>query len=423
MRSATSRALRHFFFGSNESGTWNTGARLLLCAFFAVLLLVALPTTAFATAGDLYAAGTSYGASTYSGHGNLFGGPEEWTVDINAVGGDMGRALYAPEAGTVRVFSTGWGSGWGNSVIWTSLDGREQIHMAHLNDIVKAGPVQGGDLIGHAGNTGSSTSDHLHVSRAYDGAPAPLVLSGRTVKPGWSGNGTQWVSAGQVRATIDIAGLIDGMTYYAPVTIGFSAAGVDPSEVSATLDGAPITSGASVSAVGSHTLVVSAAGTAARTVRFQIAAPPRDGLAPVFRFYNPSVGAHFYTASEPERDMVLLRWSSTYSYEGVAYWVNQTTNRSALYRFYNMRTGSHFYTASTQERDKVIAEWSATYSYDGESYRVESQASDGALAVYRFYNVQNGSHFYTASEQERDTVVARWSNTYQYEGPAFWVAQ
>lgn len=423
MRTATCRALRHAFNGSNDSGTWNIGARLLFCATFAVLLLSALPSSVFATTGDLYAAGTAYGASTYSNHGNLFGGPDEWTVDINAVGGDMGRAIYAPEAGTVTVFSTGWGSGWGNSIIWTSADGREQIHMAHLNDVVKTGVVSGGDLVGHAGDTGSSTSDHLHVSRAYDGAPTPLILSGREVTPGRSGNGTQWVSAGQVRATIGISGVIDGLTYYGPVTIGFSATGVEAGAVSATLDGAPIGSGTAVSAIGSHVLVVSAPGAATKTVTFAIGMAPRAGLEPVFRFYNPSVGAHFYTSSEAERDMVLLRWSSTYSYEGVAYWVSKTVNTSPLYRFYNKVTGSHFYTASAQERDRVLEQWSGTFSYDGETYRVQSQPAVDTPTVYRFYNIQNGSHFYTASEQERDTVIARWSNVYQYEGPAFWIAQ
>jgi hypothetical protein len=47
----------------------------------------------------------------------------------------------------------------------------------------------------------------------------------------------------------------------------------------------------------------------------------------------------------------------------------------------------------------------------------------GRIPVYRFYNKVNGSHFYTASAEEADIVIARWSNVYQLEGAAFWIAQ
>jgi hypothetical protein len=43
--------------------------------------------------------------------------------------------------------------------------------------------------------------------------------------------------------------------------------------------------------------------------------------------------------------------------------------------------------------------------------------------VYRFYNLQNGSHFYTASAEEADMVIAAWPTVYRYEGPVFWLGQ
>ena len=46
-----------------------------------------------------------------------------------------------------------------------------------------------------------------------------------------------------------------------------------------------------------------------------------------------------------------------------------------------------------------------------------------ALTVYRFYNKKNGSHFYTASEAEKNRVLAKLSGTYTLDGPAFWVVQ
>ena len=120
---------------------------------------------------------------------------------------------------------------------------------------------------------------------------------------------------------------------------------------------------------------------------------------------------------------MIQRWSNVYSYEGVAYWVNPSANTQPLYRFYNRTSESHFYTASPQERDHVIAAWSNVFTYEGETYRVSPVAAVGAVTVYRFYNLKNGSHFYTASAEERDAVIAQWPGVYRFEGPAYWLGQ
>ncbi|NTW29251.1 MAG: tandem-95 repeat protein [Coriobacteriia bacterium] len=145
--------------------------------------------------------------------------------------------------------------------------------------------------------------------------------------------------------------------------------------------------------------------------------------APVYRFYNLQNGSHFYTASADERDTVIATYS-VYKFEGAAYTINTSNpdNSAPLYRFYNKKNGSHFYTVSASERDTVIATWPDIYSYDGPAYNVCATNVTGSTPVYRFYNVTNGSHFYTASDTERDAVIANWPNVYRYEGPAFWLA-
>jgi hypothetical protein len=144
---------------------------------------------------------------------------------------------------------------------------------------------------------------------------------------------------------------------------------------------------------------------------------------PVYRFYNRAIGSHFYTASTAERDAVRAKYSTTYVYEGVGYAVNtlNVANDDPLYRFYNKSNGSHFYTASQAERDAVITKWPAIYAYEGVAYNVS--ASDTGTPVYRFYNKSNGSHFFTVSAAERDAVITKYSATYAYEGVAFWVGQ
>lgn len=143
----------------------------------------------------------------------------------------------------------------------------------------------------------------------------------------------------------------------------------------------------------------------------------------VYRFYNVTNGSHFYTPSIVERDNVTASWPTIYTYEGAAYSVNELAADVALYRFYNVRNGSHFYTASEGEYNSVLANWPSVFTYEGRTYKVDLAPSPGAGAVYRFYNMRNGSHFYTASEAERDYVKLTWPNVYAYEGPAFYLPQ
>lgn len=143
---------------------------------------------------------------------------------------------------------------------------------------------------------------------------------------------------------------------------------------------------------------------------------------PVYRFYNVNNSSHFYTASGVERDIVAANYSATYIYEGPAYDINilSPADNTPLYRFYNKRNGSHFYTASAQERDLVIATYGATYTYEGAAYNVSMSATN-ATPVYRFFNMGNGSHFYTASAEERDSVIATYPALYAYEGIAYYL--
>lgn len=147
------------------------------------------------------------------------------------------------------------------------------------------------------------------------------------------------------------------------------------------------------------------------------------GLDPVYRFYNLTNGTHFFTASAEERAMVIARWPRVFQYEGVAYSTEATASAQPLYRFYNKVSASHFYTASAEEANKVAATWPHVFTPEGRAYSVLPTGVTGSSAVYRFYNKKAGSHFYTASADERDVVIARWPHVYQFEGVAFHVAR
>ena len=166
-----------------------------------------------------------------------------------------------------------------------------------------------------------------------------------------------------------------------------------------------------------HTVVINPASSATQSVSLNVAVP-------VYRFYNRKSGSHFYTASEAEKNNVVNTLSPTYSLDGVAYSINTAAaaNNAPLYRFYNRQTGAHFYTASVTEKNNVQANLSAIYSYDGPAYNVCVTPLADAQTVYRFYNKINGAHFYTASEAEKNSVLANLSATYVLDGPAFYLA-
>ena len=150
------------------------------------------------------------------------------------------------------------------------------------------------------------------------------------------------------------------------------------------------------------------------------ASAPTVTFSPVYRFFNKTNASHFYTASEAEKKSVVANLSATYSLDGVAYKVSSAFT-TPLHRFFNKKNGSHFYTASESEKNNVIANLSATYAYDGPAYKVSATPTAGSTPVYRFFNKKNGSHFYTAAESEKNSVIAKLSATYALDGVAFHV--
>jgi thermitase len=165
--------------------------------------------------------------------------------------------------------------------------------------------------------------------------------------------------------------------------------------------------------------------TANKSVTVSFAAdgtPP--SLMPVYRFYNLKMGVHFYTASATEMATVRDTLYRTYRLEGVAYNLNTANlaNNTSLYRFYNIKKGVHFYTASEAEKDSVVRTLSSTYRLEGVAYRVCATPVAGATPVYRFYNLKQGVHFYTASEAEKANVVRTLSSTYHLEGVGYYLA-
>lgn len=150
-------------------------------------------------------------------------------------------------------------------------------------------------------------------------------------------------------------------------------------------------------------------------------APPTTVL--VYRFWSDRFQSHFYTADPVERETVIRQWSSDWTYEGTAYTAlkNPAPGTVPLYRFWSSQFQSHFYTASQDERDVVIARWPKEWTYEGIAYYVYPEYPDrtGTVSVTRFWSPVTGHHFYTSSAAEREMIGRLWPNFWREEFDRF----
>lgn len=140
----------------------------------------------------------------------------------------------------------------------------------------------------------------------------------------------------------------------------------------------------------------------------------------VYRFYNRVSAAHFYTASEAERDRV-ARSLPAFVYEGLAFQASGTSDPSLspVHRFLDRQTGVHFYTISQAERDHIVATM-PRYAYEGVAYHASRTGGEGLRPLFRFYLAGRGLHFFTTSSAEAGRVIATQPQ-YRYEGIGFYV--
>ncbi|MGC4244757.1 MAG: trypsin-like serine protease [Herbaspirillum sp.] len=110
------------------------------------------------------------------------------------------------------------------------------------------------------------------------------------------------------------------------------------------------------------------------------------------------------------------------AFPALSQWLGATspTVRTPIYRLYNRQTATHFFTTNPLERDQALQKF-PQFSNEGigfYSYVAPGVAND---AVYRFYNTRTGAHFFTISAPERDLVQAQYP-WYSYEGTAWYAS-
>lgn len=185
---------------------------------------------------------------------------------------------------------------------------------------------------------------------------------------------------------------------------------------------------ASFSKAGSYVLLLTVSDgeyTETDTVHITVNPDPNapSVVAPVYRFYSQQNQTHFYTASVQERDFIRNTYPErVWRYEDVAFqaFLEQQEDTVAIHRFYSRKNGSHFYTASEAERDHVIKTFPENvWKYEGIAWYAYPETVSGHNEMYRFWNTKQSKHFYTANKSERDHVISNLGATYRYEGVAY----
>ncbi len=143
----------------------------------------------------------------------------------------------------------------------------------------------------------------------------------------------------------------------------------------------------------------------------------------VYRFWSPTLGCHFYTIDEAERDKVISDYAYAWSYEGPVFGACKDQSQPSLmpiYRFWSGR--SHFYTIDEAEKDYIIQNYPHAWTLEGiafYAYPVSAHPAE-CKPVYRFWKAANNTHFYTMDEAEKEKVINDYGWVYTFEGIAYY---
>ncbi|MCA9381176.1 hypothetical protein KC678_02835 [Candidatus Dojkabacteria bacterium] len=152
---------------------------------------------------------------------------------------------------------------------------------------------------------------------------------------------------------------------------------------------------------------------------------PLSGAAgTVWRFWNPTTMAHFYTADPAEANYVRdsnPNWSYEAAvFKGYEYTDGACVDGTELFRFYNPTVGVHFYTPSVEEKDYII-DTNPNWTYEAVAYCVMAEETTGHVPMYQFWSDARQAHFYTIDAAEKAYVEADLGDIYRFEGIVFYV--
>ena len=129
----------------------------------------------------------------------------------------------------------------------------------------------------------------------------------------------------------------------------------------------------------------------------------------IHRFFDKTDGTHFFTASSAEAaNLSATRTDLAYEGVGLRGYANADASPSsvAVFRFFDLADGTHFYTASTAERDALTTTQSSSMKFEGVAFYENATQQAGDTAVYRFFDTNHGTHLFTQSASEKASILS-----------------
>ncbi len=265
------------------------------------------------------------------------------------------------------------------------------------------------------GAPGAPNAPPLTLSPSLSGLPnsgQSLSLSGS--------NNSQFIAVWAEPAIWDPAARQEINVRVSAVTVDLGAVAVSVLVFNPMLGSAPIATYANVSSItlglSDHPLLIEASAAPLPTppavqTPSATAPAPASTLATttdVFRFFDTQHGTHFYSDSASEQAQIAASRPDLV-YEGIGFDSIDPAiadpNAAPVYRFFEGTFGTHFYTASAVERDSIEAS-RPDLVFEGVGFIEHTTPQPGDAPVYRLFDTTYGTHFYTADAGERASVLA-----------------
>ncbi|MBI5760722.1 MAG: hypothetical protein HZA46_19560, partial [Planctomycetales bacterium] len=133
-----------------------------------------------------------------------------------------------------------------------------------------------------------------------------------------------------------------------------------------------------------------------------------SGNVRMFRTYAPSVDYHFFTTSTAEFNSVVAGGGyrdETTNQQGFTVPDTKVGGAVGIHRMYNPNNGRHYYTAADNERNFLETQGWRFEKDEGNIFT--TQVTD-TTEVFRLYNVGSGVHLYTESAATKDAILSAY---------------
>ncbi|MDM8541531.1 hypothetical protein QUF90_10635 [Desulfococcaceae bacterium HSG9] len=137
------------------------------------------------------------------------------------------------------------------------------------------------------------------------------------------------------------------------------------------------------------------------------------------------------TTDENEKEYLLADAADVWQLENAPYSVflpwqydaatqEQKDTLMAVHRFYNATLQTHHYTVDANEIAHLTSDAAESWQSEGPVFYVPVGNPAGAIPVYRFYSETLKVHLFTADENEKNHLINNAGDAWRYEGIAYY---